>query len=111
MSEETPETAADTSAQDSQVDEVESIDARLKAATLRDDTASDGQQTPKCSSGHLMVVSSDYSAYSGTMYRCDACGIGDGKGARWFCSICKEDFCFKCHPAVSTFHFVLISSF
>ena len=58
MSEETPETTADTSAQDSQVDEVENIDARLNAATLSGDTASDGQQTPAVSTFHFVLISS-----------------------------------------------------
>jgi len=56
-------------------------------------------KTPKCSSGHLMEVSADYSGYAAFTYGCDGCG-GQNTGARWFCSMCKADFCLGCYPTV-----------
>lgn len=52
---------------------------------------------PKCAAGHYTYMSQ----YNGDGYQdgwgCNACGCA-GRGERWFCRKCSEDYCFDCCP-------------
>ena len=64
--------------------------------------------TPSCTKGHKMVMSS-YNGVAGgyrSGYFCDKCsgessqGHLDGSRQRWFCRACCEDYCLDCVPEI-----------
>ena len=66
--------------------------------------------TPRCSNGHMMVMSEYSQDGYESGYICDKCrgrsssGHNGGTLERWFCQICHSDYCFMCVPKVKLKH-------
>ena len=61
------------------------------------DGASAEKAAPCCpDQGHHMVMSEGGGHYRD--YICNECKIS-ANGSRWFCALCKSDYCYSCHPA------------
>ena len=66
----------------------------VAASSTAAPTSSSG--VPRCpTSGHAMCISSGAGHYAD--YICNSCR-GHKSGERWFCSTCRDDFCFACSP-------------